>query len=158
MAQRSFMHVELRAPAAGEGPEVRRYAATDGPALADLMHRAYQGTVDDEGGTPEEAAAEIARTVAGDYGTFMPECSQVLEREGRLLSATLVTRFQGRPFVAFTFTDPACTGQGLARRCMQAAMVALYERGERELRLVVTLANAPAVRLYTRLGFRLEGG
>jgi ribosomal protein S18 acetylase RimI-like enzyme len=39
---------------------------------------------------------------------------------------------------------------------MQAAMYELFNQGERELRLVVTLANTPAVRLYTRLGFRVE--
>jgi ribosomal protein S18 acetylase RimI-like enzyme len=32
----------------------------------------------------------------------------------------------------------------------------LFAQGERELRLVVTLANTPAVKLYTRLGFEFE--
>jgi GNAT superfamily N-acetyltransferase len=120
------------------------------------MYRAYLDTVDYEGETPEEADAEIVKTVAGEYGEFWPGCSMVIERAGSLMSATLITRFQNRPFVAFTFTDPAFSGQGLARDCMQAAMSELFAQGESELRLVVTLANTPAVRLYTRLGFQVE--
>ena len=48
------------------------------------------------------------------------------------------------------------SGQGFARECMQAAMSELLIQGERELRLVVTLANMPAVKLYTGLGFEVE--
>lgn len=86
----------------------------------------------------------------------MPDCSKVVARADALLSATLITRFQDRPFVAFTFTDPEFAGQGLARECMRAAMAELAAQGERELRLVVTLANTRAVELYTRLGFEFE--
>jgi hypothetical protein len=60
------------------------------------------------------------------------------------------TRFRERPFVAFAFTDPTACSQGLARACMQAVMSELAARGESELGLVVTLANLPAVHLYTR--------
>ena len=86
----------------------------------------------------------------------MPCCSKVVERGGTLLSAALITRWEGRPLVAFSFTDPAFAGQGLARACLLAAMSELTDQGERELRLVVTLANTRAVRLYTRLGFQFE--
>lgn len=39
---------------------------------------------------------------------------------------------------------------------MQAAMSDVIKQGERELCLVLTLANTPAVNLYTKLGFQLE--
>jgi RimJ/RimL family protein N-acetyltransferase len=120
------------------------------------MHRAYLNTIDYEGESLEQSAAEIAKTVQGVYEALMPHVSHVAVREGALVSATLITRFEGRPFVAFAFTEPTLSGRGLARACLQAAMAALFRQGERELRLVVTLANTPAVALYTRLGFERE--
>lgn len=135
---------------------MRTFVSEDENALGELMYRAYLGTVDYEGETPEQAAIEVHKTIQGEYGVFLPDCSKVVERGGRLLGAALITRFQERPFVAFTFTDPEFTGQGLARACMEAAMSVLFAQGERELRLVVTLANAPAVKLYANLGFQRE--
>jgi len=156
MSKRSFMRVALLAPRLREEPEVRTFEPDDTCALGALMYRAYLDTVDYEGETPEQAAAEVTKTIEGEYGEFVPSCSKVVARAGSLLSATLVTRFQDRPFVAFTFTDPEFGEQGLARSCMRAAMSALFAQGERELRLVVTLANTPAVKLYTSLGFEFE--
>ena len=156
MSKRAFMRVELAPPVSVAGPDVRTFESGDVLALGGLMYRAYLDTVDYEGETPEQATAEIHETIQGAYGAFIPTCSKVVARAGSVLSATLITRFQNRPFVAFTFTDPGFSRQGLARACMQAAMSELFGQGERELRLVVTLANTPAVRLYTRLGFRVE--
>jgi ribosomal protein S18 acetylase RimI-like enzyme len=45
---------------------------------------------------------------------------------------------------------------GLGRTCMVSAMQELFAAGEFELRLVVTLANMPAVNLYKSLGFVVE--
>lgn len=150
------MRVELRSPVQSSAAGVRTFKQADVPALGDLMYRAYLDTVDYEGETQEDAVAEVRKTVQGEYGEFVPSCSTVVERSGSLLSATLITRFQGRPFVAFTITDPGFWFQGLARECMQQAMSELFARGERELRLAVTLANAPAVKLYCNLGFQVE--
>lgn len=156
MSKRAFMRVALAASKPSAGLDVRTFAPDDAQALGALMYRAYLDTVDYEGETPEQSAAEVVKTIAGGYGAFMPDCSKVVARADALLSATLITRFQDRPFVAFTFTDPEFAGQGLARQCMRAAMAELAAQGERELRLVVTLANTRAVELYTRLGFEFE--
>ncbi len=156
MSMRAFMRIELGPPELGAAPGVRTFESADIPALGELMYRAYLNTIDYDGETLEQSAAEIVKTVEGEYGEFVASCSKVFVQGGALVSATMITRFQNRPFVAFTFTDPALSGQGLARLCMQAAMAALFKQGERELRLVVTLANAPAVRLYEKLGFRVE--
>ncbi len=150
------MRVELSASDRTRGPNVRTFDPDDVRALGAVMYRAYLDTVDYDGETPEQADAEVAKTVEGEYGQFMPACSMVAVDGDSIVSATLITRFQGRPFVAFTFTDPAFSRRGLAQRCMQAAMFELFARGEQELRLLVTLANAPAVKLYTGLGFEWE--
>jgi GNAT superfamily N-acetyltransferase len=156
MFKRVFMRVELRPPLPIGGPDVRTFEADDVHSLGGLMYRAYLDTVDYEGETPEQAAEAVRQTILGEYGEFLPACSKLVTRAGSPLSATLITRFADRPFVAFTFTDPEFSGQGLARACMQGAMSELFEQGERELRLVVTLANTPAVKLYARLGFLIE--
>lgn len=150
------MRVDLNAPFPARDDCVRSFELEDIPDLGDLMYRAYLDTVDYEGETLDQAADEIQKTVRGEYGEFVPSCSMVATREGSLVSATLITRYQNRPFVAFTFTDPRFKGHGLARAAMQAAMSELHVQGEQELRLVVTLSNVPAVKLYTRLGFQLE--
>ena len=125
--------------------------------LASLMYRAYRGTIDYEGESEADALVEVQKTFAGNYGTFVPSCSVVAERGGRLVSACLVTRWEDRPFVAFSMTDADFKRNGLARACMAAAMSRLHGAGEHEVRLVVTLANSPALNLYRSLGFEAEG-
>jgi len=150
------MRVALSAPLPGIGPGVRSFEPDDEAALGGLMYRAYLHTVDYDGETPGQAALEVSKTIRGEYGAFLPSCSKVFERTGSLVSATLITRLRGRPFVGFTFTDPAYSRQGLARQCMQASMFELVAQGEHELGLLVTMANTPAVNLYRKLGFQHE--
>ncbi len=131
----------------------RRPLESDKLELAALLLSAYAGTVDSEEETPEQARAEIERTMSGEYGPFMPEHSLVVEVKGRLVSATLVTGWQARPFVAYSMTDPKFQRQGLARRSLLKVMNSLQQAGYDKLSLVVTLANTHAHRLYERLGF-----
>lgn len=135
---------------------LRSPARADIEALGQLMYRAYLGTIDYEGETPEQSVEEIHGTHRGDYGPFDPVHSSVAERAGRLVSATLITRWQGRPFVAFTMTDPGSARQGLARATLERSMRLLHQDGERELRLAVTLENEPARTLYETMSFGLE--
>lgn len=121
--------------------------------LARLMLEAYRGTVDDSGETLDDAVAEVERLLGGTYGAFDPETSEVIERDGMLVSATLVTRYEGLPLVAFSMTAPAWKRRGLARAGLVRAMARLAERGESTVQLAVTKANAPAVALYISLGF-----
>lgn len=152
-ARRSFMRASLHDRAPVDDAGLRCPTAGDVAALGALMLRAYEGTIDDEGETLEQAVAEVARTFAGAYGRFDAEHSRLAERAGRIVSATLVTHWQDRPFVAFTMTDPAFARQGLARLLLQCVMHRLSQDGAHELRLVVTLDNTPALRLYESLGF-----
>ena len=155
-ASRSVLRVTFEPSCFTPAKGVRPVQESDRAALGQLMYHAYLGTVDYEGETEEQAAAEIARTFAGAYGTLNAAASQVFEQDGRILSATLITTWQQRPFVAFSMTHPEAKNRGLARACMRAAMGVLASQGHRELRLVITRVNAPALALYTRLGFEVE--
>lgn len=138
------------------GVAYRSPSASDKPALAHLMYDAYVGTVDYEGEDEARCLAEIEKTFSGEYGAFNPHCSRIVDVAGIAASAALLTRWQERPFVAFTITAKAFAGRGLARACLVSAMHALREQGESEVRLVVTLANLRALRLYQSLGFQVE--
>ncbi len=96
--------------------------------------------------------------MSGDYGEFLPDCSEIIERDGKPVSATLVTRYQGKPLLAFSFTAPDWKRHGLARAGLLRAMDRLCELGETELGIVVTRGNEPAEALYASLGFRAHPG
>ena len=135
---------------------LRAPMVADAGALARLMLAAYAGSVDDEGEDEAAALVEVRKTFAGEYGAFDASSSKLVARADELLHATLITRWQGRPFVAFTMTAPAAQRRGLARSGLIAAMQSLRDQGETELRLVVTLANLPARTLYESLGFVVQ--
>ncbi len=135
---------------------MRAPVVEDATALAQLMFSAYEGTIDQEEETLEDSLVEVHKTFAGDYGDFMARSSRVIHVSETLASAALLTRWPDRPFVAFSLTLPKFQRHGLARACLLGAMEHLCISGESELRLVVTLANAPARSLYENLGFVLE--
>lgn len=128
----------------------------DAEALAVLMLDAYRGTIDGEGGTLDDARGEIQRLWNGEYGQFRPECSGVVEREGRPVSATLITLWKGLPFLSFSMTAPQWKRHGLARAGLKRAMNRLMDAGENRLRLVVTSGNVAAESLYRSLGFEVQ--
>ena len=125
----------------------------DREGLAELMLDAYRGTIDDEGETLEDAVAEVDRTFAGAYGEFLGGCSRVVEREGELASACLVTLFQGRPWLSVSMTRPRWKRKGLARELLNECVNALAERGYEEIGLMVTKGNSAAEALYRSFGF-----
>ncbi len=63
----------------------------DAPALAQLMLDAYRGTIDDEGETGEEALAEFNAMLDGKYGPWLADASFVVELEGRVNAACVIT-------------------------------------------------------------------
>jgi ribosomal protein S18 acetylase RimI-like enzyme len=151
---RMRMTARLDGPvAAPRDAQARAVARSDAPALAALMLSAYRGTVDDAGEGPDEAAAEVHKLLDGGYGVFDADASEVVLREGRVVSATLVTEYQGGTMIAFSLTAPAWQRRGLARAGLLRAMARLRAAGRARVDLAVTRANTPAVTLYRSLGF-----
>lgn len=132
---------------------LRALLPADAEGLARLMLEAYAGTIDDAGNeTIETARAEVSKLQRGEFGA-LDAVSVVVEREGLLASATVVTRERGEPLLAFSMTAPRWKRCGLARAGLLHVMHALHRRGERRLHLVVTAGNTPAENLYRLLGF-----
>jgi GNAT superfamily N-acetyltransferase len=154
--RRSYMQAMLREMPCPTEPGLRIPTPADIDQLASLMLDAYVGTVDYEGEDEHDALIQVHKTISGESGSFVWSCSRVIERRSVLASATLITRWENRPFVAFTMTRPEFKRLGLARACMVNAMQALVAHGEHEVRLMATLENAAANALYQTLGFRRE--
>jgi GNAT superfamily N-acetyltransferase len=134
-------------------PGGRAPTPRDAPAIAELMLSAYRGTIDDEGETAEETLDVVRQLLAGEYGVMLWNISEVIERDGRLVAATICTIWEGRPFVAFMVTAPDHKGRGLARTGLARAINRLAAAGDPVVRLAVTRGNAPAERLYASFGF-----
>lgn len=123
--------------------------------IAELMLDAYRGTIDSSGNeTLDDALAETQSYFDGASGQPLRDCSYVAEDNGLPVGATLVSLYDGLPLLAYCFTEPSYTGQGLATTLVRLSMNALVARGYSTLRLVVTVGNTPAERVFEKVGFR----
>ena len=152
--RRFVLAAPLRACAAPADAAARPPTPADAEALAQLMLEAYRGSIDDEGETLEDSRAVVAQLFGGEFGPMLWSVSEVVERDGRLVAATLLTVWFDGPFVAFMLTLPAWRRRGLARAGLQRVFNRLAAGDEPWLRLVVTQGNTPAEALYESLGFR----
>ncbi len=134
----------------------RTITAEDTEALAKLMLAAYQGTIDYDGETLEDARREVKGAFQGKVGTFQELSSFAIEEEGRFLSAIIITLWQERPLVAYSMTHPEFKNRGMATFLLKSAINALLTFNYKELYLMVTDGNEPAQHIYEKVGFRPE--
>ena len=134
----------------------RRVLPGDERGLAGLMLAAYRDTADDEEqGPPQDALEEVQHTLSGKYGDFLWEHSFLIDEGGEVLSASLVTIFEGAPLLAFSVTHPSRKRRGLAGALILTSARSLRDVGNQRLVLFVSEANLPARKLYEKLGFRV---
>lgn len=136
--------------------DARNISNNDTHLLGSLMLNAYLDTIDYNGESLEDAVSEIQATINGKYGPFMDKCSFLIERDGKAISASIITWFdeEKKPLLAFSMTHPDFKNQGLGTYLLKKSINALLEEGYRELYLVVTDGNKPALHLYEKLGFK----
>ncbi len=158
---RRHMVIELRSisePAGATRPGVRHPTEADIEALAALMLDAYRGTVDADGSeTIEDARTEVRGYFDGRSGAPMPDRSYVVHDGERLVSAVLVSRFEGMPLLAYAMTAPTHKGRGLASALTHRVLRSLHTAGDAQMQLWVTAGNADAEHIYERIGFRDVG-
>ena len=77
--------------------------------------------------------------------------------ERNLVAFALVRRVAGEADVLTVATHPARRGRGLAFALLTVLMEWLVDDGVSRITLDVAEDNAPALHLYTRLGFKLDG-
>lgn len=115
------------------------------------MLDAYRGTIDYEGETLIEAVAEVDAWFASPG--HLLEDSLVAIEGGQIVSAALLSRTDGMPVVSYLYTGAAWKGRGLAEGLLRTVMAFLAATGHERIHLWVTAGNAPAERIYGRLGF-----
>lgn len=164
------VRADMRLPSGTSLPSVpsdpalppRSLSIADEPLIADLLYRTYRGeperalfaTTRDE---PEDARTGTHELLHGGVGRWRPDASFGIEHDGRLIAQTLGNEFEGG-LITEVNVDPDYRRRGLARRLLPLTVEALRAAGFEEPRLVVTLWNQGATRLYRSLGFEFVPG
>jgi ribosomal protein S18 acetylase RimI-like enzyme len=140
----------------------RPLTLADEPLIADLLFRVYANsperglfatTLDER----EDARHGVHDLLHGEVGRWLPDASYGIERDGRLVAHTLANELEGG-LIAEVGVDPRHRRKGLARRLLCLTVEALRSNGFGAPRLVVTLWNSGAVRLYQSMGFEFVPG
>ena len=134
----------------------RTITAEDIEALASLMLASYTGTIDYDRETLEDALFEIRGVFQGKSGSLEELTSFAIEEGGRLVSAIIITLWQGKPLVAFSMTHPEFKNRGMATYLLKSAINALLTFNHKDLYLMVTDGNEPAQHVFEKLGFQSE--
>jgi hypothetical protein len=146
----------LDGPTIQPGPfPARPVTRADADALARLMLDAYRGTPDDEGETLDGARAEVARFLAGDYGTPLLGESWLIGRGDGAMAASLACLWERRsaPLIAFVMTGADAKRGGLGRAVLARSLASLRAAGHRQAYAVITRGNVASERLFDSCGF-----
>ena len=138
------------APNGIDGVLVRTITAADSEALAHLILDAYTGTIDYEGETPLEAAAEIGSWL--DDPTSRLDCSRCAEIDGSIVAGVLVSDWEGTQLIGIVMTAAAHKQRGLGRLVTQSALEALSAAGSDRVALYITEGNTASEKLFASLG------
>lgn len=144
------------------GYPVRSLTFTDASRIADLLYRVYEKsperalfatTLDQR----EDARRAVHDLLHGGIGRWLPDASFAIERNGQLIAETLANELEGG-LITEVGVDPSYRRRGLARRLLPHTIDALRSAGFAVPRLVVTMWNPGAVRLYQSVGFEFVPG
>ena len=142
-------------------PRVRPVRREDGGAVALLLEEAYRDNPGDralfqhELDWAEDCRYATGQLLDGSVGTWWPSASFAIpdpSRPDRFLAMTLVNDLRG-PLMTEVVVAPDGRRQGLARRLVLESVRAVRDRTPMPVRLVVTLRNRRAARLYESMGF-----
>lgn len=141
---------DLTPVAAPRDLQVRSISRADHEDLARLMLDAYVGTIDYEGEGLEDAIAEVT-SFLDDDGALLDR-SFLVEDDGTIASAVLVSLAEGRPFIGYVMTSASHKNQGLARLVTTTALERLAGDGHETVILYITEGNTPSEELFRSVG------
>lgn len=114
------------------------------------MLDAYVGTIDYEDEGLEDAIEEVRSFL--DDGDALLDRSYLVEDDGTIVSAVLVSLYEGMPFVGYVMTLPPHKDQGLARLVTVTALERLAADGHETVVLYITAGNTPSEALFRSVG------
>ena len=116
--------------------------------VADTVTRSFEGYLVSIRFTPEA----YERRFRNEH--LDPYASRVYVRDGAPIGIMLIARRGWTRRVAAMGFVPEARGQGLGRRALGEVIAEARSQGERTVMLEVIDGNAPAMALYTKVGFR----
>lgn len=135
----------LVAAPAGPGPQPRRATHADMERLIDFYIRGFYSLAH----LPTRDAWRARLTEQLDYRTLY-----LIEEDGVVVSAALSSaETPAAAMIGGVATVAAYRNRGLSARCVHALCTALFAAGVGEIGLFYLPDNAPAARVYTKLGF-----
>ncbi|MFB6888270.1 GNAT family N-acetyltransferase [Kitasatospora sp. NPDC056327] len=109
---------------------------------------------DDDEQTGTQRLAEL---LAGQIiGPVLPSSTLVVDGTDRVVAGAVLTDWDGLPWIAHVFRDPARGYPGLGRDVLRRAVAAVAASGAAAVGLAVTEGNR-ARRLYEEMGFTVTG-
>lgn len=143
------------------GLKLVRWTAPMYQPAGDLIHRAYEGHgdsyINDQYRSVQGSLRFLHNIVRfPGCGVFDPEHSYVVrdERSGQLEALALISRVEpGVAHLTQLCVSPRRRGFGMGRMLLRHVGTQLATDGMLAMTLTVTEANAPALALYTSLGF-----
>jgi predicted N-acetyltransferase YhbS len=135
---------------------LRRAAAADTAAVAEICYRAFKAIADAHRFPPDLPSAEVATAlVAGllSHGRFF---AVVAEVDGRIVGSNFLDERNAVSGVGPVTVDPQLQNAGAGHALMQAVMRRSQERGFPAIRLVQTSYHNRSLALYLKLGFQVR--
>lgn len=142
---------------------VRRIKANEWRKYRDLRLRALRDSPDAFGSTYEAEKTrknEMWMTQIGAAASSGIDCALFAEKHGAacgLVWCKLSVTDPGAADIYQMWVDPAARGSGAGYALLDAAVTWAERTGARRVRLGVTDADSPAMRLYKSYGFRQTG-
>jgi predicted GNAT family acetyltransferase len=138
------------------GLQMRTVTDGDDSALAELMERAYAGTVDEELGGNSDGAVEVADWRAE---AALSEVSvAAVDADGIVVTASMCSGTWDREmWISYVITEPAWKGRGLATAAVAESVRRIRERSDVDVLAAVTDGNVPSERLLATVGFQRVG-
>lgn len=124
--------------------------------VAATMLEAYEGTVDQQEETLQEAILEVEKIINDGYGPFIAEASYWIEMNDEAAAVICINLWNEKPLITEIYTGKKFLHQGMASTLIRASMATLNRMGYDELTLNVTVENSNALHLYEKLGFVQE--
>ena len=144
------------------GFRLRSVRRDDLPAVADLIHKSHEGSLDAAlnltYATPALCRGFVETLVLrSGCGRFNAEASLLAEEGGGLLGVVLASELSStNGHICQVSVDPPSSRGGSGASCSRAALEGLRRGGLKTASLSVTVGNGRAYTLYTGLGFRLR--
>jgi hypothetical protein len=129
---------------------VRSITSGDLHGLARLMLDAYVGTIDSEDENLDDAVEEVRSYF--ETGHPLLDRSYLVESNGAIVSAVLVSLSGGMPFIGYVMTSPHYKNLGLGRLVTTVSLVALAQDGYEKIVFYITDGNLPSEALFSTVG------